>query len=91
MLLVSESVSRDVLAGEHARGAPISGAMMLHSEIIEAPLTDRELGDLAIGFGPPATLPPARRCFFVSDCVRGSTISLIWEEATIGPGGRLQL
>ena len=77
MLLVSESATCNVLVGEHERCAPISGAMILHSEITEAPLTDRELGLLAIVFGPPPTLPPARRCFFVSDCVRGNTISLI--------------
>lgn len=87
MLLVSESVSSGDLEEEPDRRAPISGDMMLHSEIIEAPLTDRELGDLTIGFGPPAMLLIPRRTFFVGDCVRGSTISLIWQEATIAQAG----
>ena len=77
MLLVSESLSRAALVGELDRGAPISGAMMLHSEIIEAPLTDRELGDLAIGLGAPAEPLPPRRGFFIIDVARGRTISLI--------------
>ena len=63
----------------------MSGAMMLetlHSEIVEAPLTDRELGDLASCFGAAAA--PPRCALFVGACVRGSTISLIWHEATMG-------
>ena len=64
--------------------------MILHSETDEAPLTDLELGDLAIDLGPPDMPPPPRRGFFISDCVRGSTISLICEDATIVLGGRVR-
>ena len=72
------------------RVPPISGAIILHSDTVDAPLTDFELGDLAIGLGPPTMLPPPRRGFFISDCVRGNTMSLICEDATMIVGGRVE-
>ena len=67
---------------------PISNADTSHSETpekleaIEAPPTDRTLGDRASGFGPLAALPD-RRCFFTPDDILGNTISLICDAATI--------
>ena len=80
----SEPVSENILAGELRRGAPMSGAMMLHSDTVDKPLTDLELGDLATGFGKiDATLPPPpRRGFFIVD-VLGKTMSFMLDDATI--------
>ena len=85
-LLVSEKASLGVLGGELKRDPPMSGAIIDHSEIVDALPTDLELGDLASGFGKMPELllpPPPLRGFFMADCALGKTMSFMLEQETI--------
>lgn len=63
--------------------------MMDHSETVDAPLTDLELGDLASDFEHIEVLPPPRFGFFITDCILGRTMRRILEDATMAArGGR---
>lgn len=94
-LAVSASASTD-LAGDAARRKPGSVAIIDHSETVDAPLTDLELGDLASALGKIGALlllPPPRRDFFIAECVRGRIIRRMLEQATMAfkAGARIRL
>ena len=88
MLPVSQSGSEPSLLEPAGLRPPISNAVTSHSEnpeppdATEAPLTDRALGERTNGLDLLAGVPE-RRGFFTQDVMRGSTISLICEVATM--------